>query len=318
MNKLTISIAMCTYNGEKYLKEQLDSILIQTILPDELVICDDCSTDSTAQIISDFILTAPFLVRFYKNNFNIGFKSNFEQAINLCNCNIIYLADHDDIWIQNKLEIIQNVFLKNSLIDMVFTNGFLIDEDGITTGGTLWRSFGFNPKPNIDLVAILLKNTVVTGATMALRTRAKSFLLPIPQHIFHDEWIALLLSGVNKFYILNECLIKYRIHHSQITGVTGKSFLFKLNRNKVSLDKMFEDKISAYNEILSGAERYGCLSEIFKCKIKVKILHLQRRRKIISSKYKYKALALIELFNFNYQRYSSGGFLSFLRDLFVF
>lgn len=92
----TISTAMCTYNGEKYLREQLESIARQTLLPNELVVCDDCSSDETVEIIQDFSRNAPFSVRLMINENNLGFAKNFEKAITLCSGEIIVLSDQDD------------------------------------------------------------------------------------------------------------------------------------------------------------------------------------------------------------------------------
>ncbi|MCA1556539.1 MAG: glycosyltransferase, partial [Acidobacteria bacterium] len=83
------SIALCTYNGARYLPAQLDSIAAQTLLPDELVICDDCSTDETRDVITSFAARAPFAVRLYVNEVNLGSTKNFEQAISLCTGDII-------------------------------------------------------------------------------------------------------------------------------------------------------------------------------------------------------------------------------------
>ncbi|SDY91484.1 glycosyltransferase [Nitrosomonas sp. Nm58] len=93
----TISIAMCTYNSEAHLQEQLDSVANQTRLPDELVICDDCSTDRTEDIVRAFVNIAPFKVNFSVNEKRLGSTANFEKAICMCQGDIIALADHDDI-----------------------------------------------------------------------------------------------------------------------------------------------------------------------------------------------------------------------------
>ena len=103
----TISVAMCTYNGEKYLREQLESIALQTRLPAELVICDDRSTDSTSEIIRNFADSAPFPVRFNLNPVNLGgatkgITKNFEQASRLCTGDLIAFCDQDDVWLPKK------------------------------------------------------------------------------------------------------------------------------------------------------------------------------------------------------------------------
>ena len=103
--KKNISIAMTTYNGEKYLSKQLESISNQSLLPDELVICDDASTDATASIIKEYALNAPFVVRVYLNKENIGYTKNYEKVMSLTSGDLIFLCDQDDIWFPEKISL---------------------------------------------------------------------------------------------------------------------------------------------------------------------------------------------------------------------
>ena len=98
IKRLHISVAMCTYNGGKYLREQLISIAKQARLPDELIVCDDVSNDATLQILNEFQKMAPFPIRIHRNGVRLGVTKNFEQAIALCNGDIIALSDQDDVW----------------------------------------------------------------------------------------------------------------------------------------------------------------------------------------------------------------------------
>src|SRR3989339_673267 len=100
---MNISIAMCTYNGEKYIEQQLNSFLTQTILPNELVICDDCSKDKTIEILQEFSKKAKFPVRIYLNEKNLGSTKNFEKAIGLSKGDIIFCSDQDDVWHNQKI-----------------------------------------------------------------------------------------------------------------------------------------------------------------------------------------------------------------------
>src|SRR5271168_1256902 len=95
---MRVSVAMCTYNGAAYLEEQLESLALQSFPPEELVVCDDVSTDATPQILDDFARRAPFSVRIVKNSANVGYRRNFEQAIGLCQGEVIALSDQDDFW----------------------------------------------------------------------------------------------------------------------------------------------------------------------------------------------------------------------------
>ncbi len=99
-----ISIALCTYNGERFLNQQLASMAQQTRLPDELVVCDDRSTDRTLTMVREFAASAPYPVRIFQNEQNLGFAANFERAIRLCQGNLIALSDQDDIWYPIRLQ----------------------------------------------------------------------------------------------------------------------------------------------------------------------------------------------------------------------
>src|SRR6266567_6944512 len=107
MSKSRISVAMCTYNGARFLREQLESIAAQSRLPDELVVCDDGSTDETVETIKAFVGRAPFAVRLEINSKNLGSTKNFEKAIGLCEGEIIALADQDDVWKPQKLAVLE-------------------------------------------------------------------------------------------------------------------------------------------------------------------------------------------------------------------
>ena len=120
-----LSVALATYNGERYLGEQLESILRQTRLPDELVIFDDASTDSTPAIVQEFAKAAPFPVRFQINAERLGSTRNFEAAIRACSGDIIFLCDQDDVWYPDKIARMEERFIKDPEAGAVFTDADL-------------------------------------------------------------------------------------------------------------------------------------------------------------------------------------------------
>src|SRR5437879_647993 len=139
-----ISVAMCTYNGARFLPEQLGSIAAQTRLPDELVICDDRSTDESVEIIRAFLDHAPFASRLEINDSNLGSTENFDKAIGLCQGEIIALADQDDVWRPEKLSCLADVLDRDGRIGAVFSDADLIDQESRPLARTLWGSFLFN------------------------------------------------------------------------------------------------------------------------------------------------------------------------------
>src|SRR5713101_1115880 len=138
MRKSKVSVAMCAYNSSRYCEEQLESIASQSRLPDEVVICDDGSVDDTPSILERFRKEAPFDVRVYKNETNLGVAKNFEKAITLCSGDIIALADCDDIWRRDKLEWICGVLKDHPEAGYAFSDGELIGPDGTALGARMW------------------------------------------------------------------------------------------------------------------------------------------------------------------------------------
>src|SRR5258708_29962312 len=122
MNEQRISVAMCTYNGARFLAQQLESIVAQTRLPDELVVCDDVSADESPEIIRKFAKNAPFPVRLELNEKNLGSSKNFEKAIGLCRGGLIALADQDDVWKPQKLAVLETVLENHPEVGYAFSD----------------------------------------------------------------------------------------------------------------------------------------------------------------------------------------------------
>jgi hypothetical protein len=219
---MDISIAMCTYNGSRFLETQLHSISRQLKLPLELVICDDGSSDDTSEIVQRFAATVPFAVRFHRNAGTLGSTKNFEQAMKLCRGEVIALCDQDDLWEPEKLSVMAAVLEAEPAIVGVFSNARLIDGDGSALPDDLWRRVGFNQQRQErfkeDAPAVLIHSDVVTGATFLFRSEWLSRMLPIPREWVHDGWIALLLAILAEVRALPVCPMSYRIHAAQQVG----------------------------------------------------------------------------------------------------
>ena len=221
--RLDISIAMCTYNGGRFLEAQLSSIREQTKPPLEVVICDDGSSDNTAAIIESFAATVPYPVRFYRNPVNLGSTKNFEQAMQCCRGEAIALCDQDDIWAPDKLAAFATILASKPEVAGVFSNALLIDEENTLTPGNLWARVGFTSSRQQrfaggDAPAVLIHSDVDTGATLVFRSAWLPRLLPIPAEWVHDGWIALLLASMARLEAVPVCLMSYRIHPEQQVG----------------------------------------------------------------------------------------------------
>jgi glycosyltransferase involved in cell wall biosynthesis len=220
----SVSVALCTYNGERYLPELLESLVTQERLPSEVVVCDDGSTDRTVDLLRSFADTAPFPVRIDVNERNLGTTKNFELAMSRCDADLIALCDQDDIWMPKKLLRAVEAFDQTPELGYTFSDAELMDELSQPTHKRLWDSVGFfeaRRQAAVEgrLIPLLAVYTFVTGATMTFRSDLRSFVLPIPHGWIHDAWIALLAAFVRPYRMLDEPLLRYRIHEEQKIGV---------------------------------------------------------------------------------------------------
>jgi glycosyltransferase involved in cell wall biosynthesis len=222
---MRISVAIIVYNSSEYIKKQIDSILEQTHNVDEIVIFEDDSTDNTKEILEAYKNNHTDLFIIHYNSKNIGIYKNIEKAIKSCNGDIIILADHDDYWYSNKVETILKWFNSNPNMNGVFTNGTIMNSEEILNDNyCLWDVMGFpykSIKNSIDLKLYI--NTVensVTGATLAFRNNLPFLSHPFPtiKNLVHDRWIAMNLAENNSLGILDEKIIRYRIHSKQAIG----------------------------------------------------------------------------------------------------
>lgn len=247
-----ISVAMCTYNGEKYLKDQLDSIIRQTIKPNEIIISDDKSTDNTIDIINSYCIDESIDIKISINVEQLGSTKNFEHAISKCKGDIIFLADQDDIWDLKKIEKTLLEF-KDENVGLVFSNAKLIDENNkiLSKPKSLWSVYLKKTKTLKLLCSehsfgMFLKRNYITGATMAFRRSCFAEEIYFIDGWIHDHLLALLISKEYKIIPINEYLIKYRIHASQQIGISNKSVIKKIyNRlssandtNKIEIERI--------------------------------------------------------------------------------
>jgi glycosyltransferase involved in cell wall biosynthesis len=216
---------MCTYNGARFLDQQLASLASQHRLPDEVVVCDDCSTDSSVASLKAFAAQAPFSFLIHENKSRLGSTKNFEQAIKLCGGELICLCDQDDIWDSEKIGLTEQCFIDNPDVSLVVTNADIVDNHARPVGHTLWETLRIDSELQKRLQVggafeVLIERPIVTGTTMAFRSKFKDLVLPIPDDIslIHDGWISLMLSLIGPFELIDRCLVKYRQHDAQQLG----------------------------------------------------------------------------------------------------
>ncbi len=201
---MKVSIAMTTYNGEKFLIEQLESFAKQTVLPNEVVIMDDGSTDNTLNLINFFKETAPFDIRVYSNKTNLGYTQNFNKALQLCTNDLIFLSDQDDVWFPNKIEYMISLANLYKSKDVFMIDTELVDADLKTSGLTKQGQI-----KNLGLG----ENAFVMGCCIAVRKTFLDIILPIPKDFTgHDNWIVGLADFLQLRVIDDTVLQFYRRH----------------------------------------------------------------------------------------------------------
>ncbi len=222
---MKISVAMCTYNGAEFLPAQLESILAQSRRPDEIVVCDDGSSDDTRLQLEKFTAQSPVSVSLRFNEKNLGSVQNFAHAIALCTGDVIALSDQDDVWREDKLQRIEAAFNQSSTAGLVFSDAEIVAEDLNPLGRRMWDEVGFDDHKRKLVhtgraLEVLIHGWTVTGATMAVRSQFIKLALPIPNEIamIHDGWIALTVAAVAGVVAIDEPLIKYRQHDKQQIG----------------------------------------------------------------------------------------------------
>lgn len=313
MNK--ISVAMTAYNGGKFLREQLDSILVQSRPIDELVICDDGSTDNTIEILKEFSNDTPFPVNIVINEKKLGSTKNFEKAISLCSGNIIVLCDQDDIWLSHKISILEKIFETNPDCGMVFTDAMVVDESNIPLY-RLWKNIGFNKRQqkifmSENALLLFIGGNVVTGATAAIRKSFFEQTKPFPSDFIHDYWLA-IVAAFQKKLIFNAALtIHYRKHSSQQLGTPDEESWNK-RLNKV-FD--FDESILSMRSIQNELDHRFHLQERHRQLFISKINFYTFRSKLPSAWFERFLQIIKNLFCGNYHRFASG-FLSAAKDFY--
>ncbi|RYY07693.1 MAG: glycosyltransferase family 2 protein [Sphingobacteriaceae bacterium] len=200
-----VSIALCTYNGEKFLREQLDTLVYQTYPNLEIIAVDDCSKDSTLTILKEYEKQFPFL-KVYQNEINLGFVKNFEKAISLCVGDFVALSDQDDIWSLSKISILENKIGGNILI---YHDSELIDSTGEPIGRKI--SDKFNMFSGSDARKLLFFNCL-SGHAMLFKKALLPQIIPFHTLLLHDWWIAYIAANVGNIEYVPDCLIKFRQH----------------------------------------------------------------------------------------------------------
>lgn len=210
-----ISIALCTYNGEQFLRTQLDSILAQSFLNWELVVVDDVSTDGTWDILQDYA-AKDGRFKLFRNEKNLGYNRNFQKALGFCEGDYIAICDQDDIWHPDKLKL-QLAGIGNSLL--IYHDSEFIDRSGDPMGLKISDKFHFYRGSSPE--AFLYLNCV-SGHAILMKKDLLTKALPFPDGFHYDQWLAFVAASAGSVDFVAKVLVQYRQHERNTTDILAR------------------------------------------------------------------------------------------------
>lgn len=212
MNK--VSVCMATYNGENYIKKQIESILVQLQLNDEIIISDDGSSDNTLKVVRDF---QDERIKIFMNKTGKGVNSNFENALMQASGDIIFLSDQDDIWLPHKVSLCSDAL---SYFDLVVSNCKVADDQGVVIQESYFQLVGSGKG--------ILKNiyrSSYLGCCLSFKRKILNSILPIPKSLFlyHDWWFGFISEICFKVKFIDVPCMLYRRHRLSTSTTLSKS-----------------------------------------------------------------------------------------------
>lgn len=253
---MKISVSLCTFNGSKYIIEQLESILKQTRLPDEIVMVDDISEDDTVALAENYLKRSNIEYHILRNTERLGVAANFLKAMKYASGDYIFCCDQDDIWMENKIAcFLKQIHATKKML--YFSNGMLVNAEGVPMNCTLWESVHFDPiKLNKNTpFDLILQKCFVTGAAMAVSKELVEMIDEIPAGWLHDGWLSLMAGLHQSIEAIDEITFYYRQHGNNVIGTHGKSLSDTMKVWKSNTNKLPKVRRERYLRFLSIKER---------------------------------------------------------------
>lgn len=319
---LTSSVVVCTFNGIRYLPSLWESLLAQSRLPDEIVVRDDASTDDTPAMLEDLRIRAMargIRVRLVFGETNLGYVANFEAALKEASGDVLFLCDQDDVWHAGKLAAQMREFERRTELLFLCSDARRVDAAGAGLQHSLFDVLKVAPSEFRRIHAtrgfeVLLRRSLATGATSALRGSLAIEAMPFAQGWVHDEWLAIMAAARNGFDCLEEALIDYRQHDGNQIGMPDRDLRQKWN-DLVGPRAARIDSLVRRSEILLQRLRdMPGVDPDYVDMASRKLEHLRIRQAFRGPPWRRLRKVLGETFNGRYRFYSSG-WRSALRDL---
>lgn len=307
-----ISVALCTLNGARFLPEQLHSVGAQDRLPDELVACDDGSSDLSVRFLGDLYGAGIFPVRIIHNRARQGTNRNFSQAISLCRGDAIALADQDDVWVPTKLSKLLAALEGLPGAVAAFSDALVVDSHLRPLGYTMWQQANFTAERQKLIEAdrpweVFFKDPVVTGATLMFRRDLLPFILPIPGGWVHDAWIAHIAASQGRIVCIPEPLVLYRQHEQNVIGGRKLTFRDQIARaRRLTRLGLVEREMERYSALRERLEQFSASKrrDVMLAMCHAKLRHLTFRKRLPTSRPVRVATVMREWANGNYSRFA--------------
>lgn len=320
---MSVSVVLCTYNGARYLHEQLDSVLTQTRLPDQIVLRDDASSDDTWVMLTAWRDTAAargIRVSLKRNQHNAGYVGNFEAALADASGQIVFLCDQDDVWHRDKIAVMLAEFERRPRLLLLHSDARLVDARGADMHCSVFKALEVSPE-ELALIHmgrafdVLLRRNLVTGATTAMRRSLLEHAAPFPRKMVHDEWLALVAAATGEMDCLERALIDYRQHDANQIGARRRDARQRWGDLWVSRAEALRREIARMQELrgrVLGLPRSSHVTPL--ARLDDKLAHFEERLRIGGMPRWKRARAILhEAKTHRYAKWSNGR-RSMLRD----
>lgn len=312
----TLSVVIATFNGENYISQQLESILCQSVKPDEIIVVDDCSIDNTLPLVKKTLSQSKIPYKIIVHKKNCGINKTFEDGINSVSSKYVMLSDQDDYWKSNKIKVTKEILCSYEDASLVVCNASIVDSNLNITSKTLFDSInlnitfehgvGFLTKEQMQQK--LLKRNYITG--MCIGTK-KEYLkgIKFPEGVLYDYWLAWTLSAYGRTVFINEELVLYRQHKDNVIGAKTKNINPDYFRNRL------KNKIRWFNTF-NCFLKLPYIDERTKVKIK-QAIEFNHDRLTICNINSCKALIIIikNVFNLSYFNFTARPVLEISKDI---
>jgi GT2 family glycosyltransferase len=325
---LEVSVALCTHNGARFLREQVRSICLQTLPPVEIVLSDDASTDGSVDVVRAAVAECAaerpghaVALRIFENRPALRVVKNFEQAIGACTSDLIALSDQDDVWLPDRLAHMVPLFEGDPKLLLLHTDARLVNAEGRDLGHTLFHALEVTPS-EIERIHggnafdVFLRRNLVTGATTVFRRSLLEHALPLPVEWVHDEWLGIIASAVGRVDLLEQPMIDYRQHESNQIGARRDTFTAKVRKALASRGSTHVERAFKAELLLARLQKFGdAVSPEILAKVRSKIEHQRFRAALPASRIARCLPILREAMTGRYDKFGRG-FRGVVRDLF--